>query len=67
MALEEFPGYEPTPLDVEDIYALALNHLPPRYKQLGTVEITGRIPDAEIIWEIGNAIRKVRSNPTGQE
>ncbi|MGE4292255.1 MAG: late competence development ComFB family protein [Desulfovibrio sp.] len=64
VALRDFPDYAPDQLDVEDIYALTLNRLEPRYRQCGTIQISGRTPDEEILWEIGNAIRTVRENPT---
>jgi Late competence development protein ComFB. len=63
-ALKDFPGYAPDQLDVEDIYGLTLNRLEPRYRQRGTIQLSGRTPDEEILWEIGNAIRIVRENPT---
>lgn len=64
LALENFPGYEPDSMDLEDIYALTLNRLPPRYRQRGTIQLSGKLPDEDILWELGNAIRKVRENPT---
>lgn len=63
-ALEDFPDFKPQQMDIEDIYALALNRLPPRYKQQKTIQISGRLPDEDILWELGNAIRTVRDNPT---
>lgn len=62
-ALEEIPEYDPDPLDIQDIYALALNCLPPRYKQKGTIVLSESVNDEEIMAALRVAIQKVRSNP----
>lgn len=59
-----YPEFEPDQLDVEDIYALTLNRLAPRYRQRGTIQISGRLSDDEIADEISAAVQTVRENPT---
>ncbi|SKA88353.1 Late competence development protein ComFB [Paucidesulfovibrio gracilis DSM 16080] len=63
-ALAEYPGYVPTSLDIQDIFALTLNRLPPQYRQRETIQISNRLADEDVLWELGNAIQTVRDNPT---
>ncbi len=62
-ALGEFPDYRPDPLDIQDIFALALNLLPPRYKQKGTIVLSESVQEKEIMNALRAAIQKVRANP----
>lgn len=62
--LAEHLDYTPSYLDIQDIYALALNNLPPRYKQSGSIVIRDPVSDAEIIRELREAINKVELAPT---
>jgi competence protein ComFB len=52
---------------VEDIYALALNSLPPRYIQAGSVRTyksSGGFLDEEAVWHgVVEAVAKVRMRP----
>lgn len=63
VALESFPRYKPELLDIQDIYALALNKLKPRYKQKGTLVLSEPITDAVILLKVKQAIRRVKRNP----
>lgn len=65
--LKEFPDFKPDELDIEDIYALTLNRLPARYIQRGSIQISGKLSDEEITWEINNAVRRVAENPTAHK
>ena len=62
--LAEHLDYTPSYLDIQDIYALALNNLPPRYKQSGSIVIRYPVTDAEIIRELREAISRVELAPT---
>lgn len=62
--LAEHLDYNPSYLDVQDIYALTLNNLPPRYKQSGSIIIHEPVSDAEIMRELREAIRRVELSPT---
>lgn len=64
MALAEFLDYKPSYLDIQDIYALTLNSLPPRYKQSGSIVIREPVSDEEILRELRQAIAKVELSPT---
>lgn len=63
-ALGKYPEYTPDSYDIQDIYALALNSLPARYKQSGTIELTGKLPDEDVLAAIERALVKVRAQPT---
>ncbi len=62
--LAEFLDYRPEGMDVEDIYALTLNRLPPRYVQRGTIILREPLTDEEIRHEIRRAVEQVEKNPT---
>jgi hypothetical protein len=62
--LAEHLDFKPSYLDIQDIYALTLNNLAPRYKQSGSIIIRESVSDAEIIRELREAIAKVELAPT---
>lgn len=62
--LAEFLDYRPEDIDVEDIYALTLNRLPPRYVQKGTIILKEPLTDEEIRRELRQAVEQVEKNPT---
>ena len=64
--LAEYLDYHPTYLDVQDIYALTLNNLPPRYKQSGSIIIREPVGEEEIMRELRQAINKVEMAPTSK-
>lgn len=64
--LGEFLDYKPSYLDIQDIYALTLNNLPPRYKQSGSIIIHEPVGEEEILRELRLAINKVEMAPTGR-
>ena len=61
--LEEFPEFEPDRLDIKDIYALALNKLPPRYVQKGTIVLQENVKDEMIRFVLREAISRIKDNP----
>jgi len=65
-ALAEYLDYKPTYLDIQDIYALTLNNLPPRYKQSGSIIIREPVSEEEIMRELRQAINKVEMAPTSK-
>ena len=65
-ALAECLDYKPSYLDIQDIYALTLNNLPPRYKQSGSIIIRESVTDDEILRELRLAISRVEQTPTGK-
>ena len=64
--LAEFLDYKPSYLDIQDIYALTLNNLPPRYKQGGSIIIREPVSDEEIRRELRQAIGRVEMAPTSR-
>lgn len=65
--LAEYPGFEPEVLDLEDIFALALNKLPPRYVQHGTIVLNEPVGEDEIHDALRFAVDKVRDSPSYNE
>lgn len=63
--LAEHLDYRPSYLDIQDIYALTLNNLSPRYRQHGSIVISDPVSDAEIIRELRRAVNQVELAPTG--
>ncbi|HHO47410.1 MAG TPA: competence protein ComFB [Desulfobacteraceae bacterium] len=55
--------WEPEALDIQDIYALALNSLPPRYVQEGTIVFNERVKNDEVEKVVREAIEKVKTSP----
>jgi hypothetical protein len=62
-ALVEDNDFTPDPLDIQDIYALTLNLLPSRYRQLGSIVLSEPVKDAHIESAIRRAMRTVRERP----
>jgi len=52
------------PLDIQDIYALALNILPSRYRQVGTIVLSEPVKDTHIESAIRRAMRTVQERPS---
>lgn len=63
--LEEYGVRDPDLVDVQDIYALALNKLPARYVQEFTVVLNEPVTDEKIKQAIREAVERVRENPKG--
>ena len=61
--LTEFPNYDPDILDIQDIYALTLNKLKPRYTQEATVVLHEPVTDEIIRKKIKQAVRRVMKFP----
>ena len=61
--LEEFPNCNPEFLDLQDIYALTLNKLPPRYAQECSMVISEKVSDDTIKSKLRQAIRRVNRVP----
>lgn len=66
LILDEYPDFQPDIIDIQDIYALALNGLPPRYAQEGAIVLREPVPEEKIQGALHRAIEKVRDNPTGE-
>jgi hypothetical protein len=65
--LAEHLDYRPSYLDIQDIYALTLNNLSPRYRQQGTIIIKESVSDEEILRELRRAVNQVELAPTQKE
>ncbi len=61
--LAEFPDFTPEQLDVEDIYALTLNNLKPRYVQRGSIVLRKEVTDEMIVEQLRKSIRVVLKHP----
>lgn len=66
-AVEAYLGQNPqirfSPKDIQDSYALALNMLPPRYAQIGTIVLRDPVRDNDIDEAVSKAIARVISIP----
>lgn len=62
--LQEYPDFNPEPLDLEDIFALALNKLPSRYVQHGSIVLGEPVRDADVADAVRYAVSVVRENPS---
>lgn len=63
LALPKYPNYCPDEIDIQDIYAHALNHLPARYAQHGSIVLHREVTDEMIEEAVRMAIRAVFRNP----
>ena len=61
--LREFPDFQPNNIDIQDIYALALNKLPPRYKQEVSIVLREPVDQDMVQQAIREAVERVRENP----
>ncbi len=61
--LQEHPGYKLDTLDIQDIYALALNKLPAHYVQEGSIILHEPVDDTMIRDAIREAFQIVIQNP----
>lgn len=61
--LADYPDYDPQTLDVEDIYALALNNLPARYVQKGSIVLKEPVTEQDLEEAVRNAVETVRERP----
>lgn len=61
--LQEFSDYEPDRVSVQDIYALALNLLPPRYRQAFSIVLREPVSEEEVREAVRQAIHRVKKNP----
>ena len=62
--LKEFPDYSPEILDIQDIYALTLNKLKPRYAQEATIVLNEPITDEMIKSRMRQAIKGIQKFPS---
>ena len=62
--LFEFPDYRPDTINLQDIYALALNKLPPHYVQEISIVMQNPVADETVREAIREAVATVRANPT---
>jgi hypothetical protein len=62
--LQGLPDYDPQDLDLEDIYALALNKLPSRYVQHGSIVLGEPVRENDVADAVRYAISVVRDNPS---
>lgn len=61
--LAEPPGYRPEEDDLQDIYALALNSLPARYAQSGSIILRDPVKDETVMLAVREAFAKVIQHP----
>jgi hypothetical protein len=61
---QEYPDFHPEALDYEDIYALALNKLPARYVQRGSIVLGEPVSEIDVADAVRSAIEAVRKNPS---
>ena len=59
----EYPEFDFCSLCIQDVYALSLNQLSPKYKQEGTILLQKEYNDADFRDVIEIAIKKVIENP----
>ena len=64
-ALEQMGNPEMTPQTLRDAYALALNLLPARYKQSGTIVLREPIRESHLREAVSRALKQVLAQPKG--
>ena len=64
--LNEYDNFEPTIIDIQDIYALSLNLLPAFYTQEFSIVLKKTTDDQHIRDALRKAIEVVMGNPTGK-
>ncbi|MFP3999554.1 MAG: late competence development ComFB family protein [Desulfosalsimonas sp.] len=65
--LPEYPDVSRDVINIQDIYALALNMLPARYTQQFSIVLKDPVSDQQIADALHKAVQQVRDNPTGPE
>lgn len=63
--LEQYPEVARDVLNIQDIYALALNLLPARYTQGFSIVLNDPVTDQHVRDALQKAVEQVRANPTG--
>jgi len=63
MVLTEFPEFKPDSIDIQDIYALTLNKLQPRYVQRASVILREPVTDEIIKEQLRYATERVKISP----
>ena len=61
--LGAMPDWQTDTFDIQDVFALSLNYLPPRYVQYSTLVINDPVSDMDIEKAVKEAIRVVQANP----
>lgn len=61
--LADAPDFCGCRLCVEDVYAAALNQLPSRYSQVGSIVVRGEVTDAELASQVRAGVDRVTRNP----
>jgi len=61
--LQEFPDFSQERVTVQDVYALSLNLLPPRYTQAFSIVLKEPVTEEEVREAVRQAIRRVQQNP----
>lgn len=59
----EFSDFSPEVIDIQDVYALTLNQLPPRYVQRGGIVLREPVDDATIRDAVRQAVEQVMRRP----
>ena len=61
--LQEFSDFGQERVNIQDVYALSLNLLPPRYTQAFSIVLKEPVTEAEVREAIRQAIDRVQKNP----
>ncbi|MFW5931406.1 MAG: late competence development ComFB family protein, partial [Desulfosalsimonas sp.] len=62
--LDDYPEVARDVINIQDIYALALNMLPARYTQQFSIVLKDPVTDQEVSEALHKAVQRVRDNPT---
>ncbi len=60
--IPQFPDFDYCAICIQDVYALSLNQLTPRYAQAGTIIIRKEYTDNDYLDVIENSIERVLKN-----
>ncbi len=60
--IPQFPDFDYCTICLQDVYALALNQLPPRYTQAGTIILKKELRDEDFRDVVESAIETVTKN-----
>lgn len=61
--LQEFPDFHQERVNIQDVYALSLNLLPPRYTQAFSIVLKEPVSEEEVREAVRQAVRRVQGNP----
>jgi hypothetical protein len=60
--IPQFPDFDYCPICIQDVYALSLNQVSPKYVQIGTIVLKRELTDEDLRDIVENAVEQVLKN-----